>query len=67
MCFDYCFLRDQPGGESVLVLVGWEKGTKVMLAQVVPFWGGEVDLSVGQLLRDLRNIVVQLRLSPRAT
>ena len=37
ICFDYCFLRDHPGGESVPVMVGREKRTKMMIAHVVPF------------------------------
>ena len=53
ICFDYCFLRDHPGGESVPVLVGREKRTKMMLAHVVTFKGGGIDWLVGQLIRDL--------------
>ena len=58
ICFDYCFLRDHPGGESVPVLVGREKKTKMMIAHVVPFKGGGVDWLVGQLIRDLRKMGV---------
>ena len=58
ICFDYCFLRDHPGGESVPVMVGREKRSKMMLAHVVPFKGGGVDWLVGQLLRDLRKMGV---------
>ena len=47
ICFDYCFLRDHPGGESVPVIVGREKKTKMMIAHVVPFKGGGVDWLVG--------------------
>ena len=54
--FDYCFLRDHLGGESVPVMVGGEKRTKMMIAHVVPFKRGGVDWSVGQLLRDLRKM-----------
>ena len=43
ICFDYCFLRDHPGGESVLVMVGLEKRSKMKLAHVMPFKGGGVD------------------------
>ena len=57
VCFDFCFLRD-PGGESVPVLVGREKRTKLMFAHVVPFKGGGDDWLVGQLLRDLRKMGV---------
>ena len=39
ICFDYCFLRDHPGGESVLVMVGREKRSKIMLAHVVVLIG----------------------------
>ena len=53
ICFDYCFLGDHPGGESVPVLVGRGKRTKMMIAHVVPVKGGGVDWLVGQLLRDL--------------
>ena len=58
ICFDYCFLRDHPGGGSVPVMVGREKRSKMMLAHVVPFKGGGVDWLVGQLLRDLRKMGV---------
>ena len=34
--FDYCFLRDTTGGESIPVLVGREKYSKLMVAHVVP-------------------------------
>ena len=54
VCFDYCFLRDHPGGESVLVMVSQKKRLKMMLVHVVPFKGGGVDGLVGQLLRDPR-------------
>ena len=54
VCFDYCFLRDKPGGESVPVLVGRERKTRMVLAHVVPFKGSGVDWLVAQLLRDLR-------------
>ena len=37
--FDYFFLRDYLGGESVPVMVSREKRTKVMIAHVVPFKG----------------------------
>ena len=56
--FDFCFLRDHPGGESVPVLVGREKRTELMFAHVVPFKGGGDDWLVGHLLRDLRKMGV---------
>ena len=31
MCFDWCFLRDHPGGENIPSLIGREKETKMML------------------------------------
>ena len=59
ICFDYCFLRDhataKASGESVLVMVGRDKRSKMVLAHVVPFKGGGVDGLVGHLLRDLKN------------
>ena len=58
ICFDCCFLRDHPRGESVPLMVGREKRSKMMLARVVPFKGGGVDWLVGQLIRDLRKMVV---------
>ena len=58
ICFDYCFLRDKPGGESIPVLVGRERKTRMLLAHVVPFKGGGVDWLVGQLMRDLRKFGV---------
>ena len=51
ICFDCCFWRDRPGGESVPVLVGRERRTKMMLAHLVPLKGGGVDRFVEQLLR----------------
>ena len=39
MSFDYCFLRDATGGESITVLVGREKYSKFMAAHVVPYKG----------------------------
>ena len=56
-CFDYCCLRDHPEGESVLVMVGREKRSKMVLADMGPFKGGGVDGLVGQLLRDLKKMV----------
>ena len=58
ICFDYCSLRDYPGGESVPVLVGGEKETKVMIAHMVPFKGGGVNWLVEHLIRDLRKMGV---------
>ena len=40
------------------LMVGREKRSKMMLARVVPFKGGGVDWLVGQLIRDLRKILV---------
>ena len=54
--FDYCFLRDTTGGESIPVLVGREKRSKFMVAHVVPYKGAGVDWVVGQLVRDLRKM-----------
>ena len=34
LCFDHCFLRNYPGGESMPVMVGRENKTKI--AHVVP-------------------------------
>ena len=56
--FDNCFLRDHLREESVPLMVGREKKSKMMLARVVPFKGGGVDWLVGQLIRDLRRMVV---------
>ena len=58
ICFDYCFLRDSTGGDSVPVLVGRERGSKFVIAHVVPFKGAGADWVVGQLLRDLRKMGV---------
>ena len=54
--FDYCFLRDVTGGESIPVLVGRERNSKFLLAHVVPFKGAGVDWVVSQLVRDLRKM-----------
>ena len=56
VCFDYCFFRDKPGGDSLPVLVGRERRSKMIVAHAVPFKGGGVDWLVGQLLRDLRKM-----------
>ena len=54
--FDYCFLRDSTGGESVLVWVGREKSAKFIVAHVVPYKGAGADWVVGQVVRDLRKM-----------
>ena len=54
ICFDYCFLRDKPGGESVPVLVGRERHSRMTLAHVVPHKGSSVDWLIPQLQRDVR-------------
>ena len=56
ICFDYCFFRDKPGGDSIPVLVGRERKSKMILAHAVPFKGGGVDWLVCQLQRDLRKL-----------
>ena len=57
MSVDYCFLRDQPGGESIPVLVGRERERQsgMILAHVVPH-KGDVEWLVKQLVRDLRKL-----------
>ena len=42
-------------------MVGQEKRSKMMLARVVPFKRGGVDWLVGQLIRDLRRMVVHAK------
>ena len=52
----FAFFRDYLGGESVPAMVGRGTRTKMMIASVVPFKGGGMDWSVGQLLRDWRKM-----------
>ena len=40
ICVDYCFIREEAGDDYSVVLVGKDRGTKLILAHVVPFKGG---------------------------
>ena len=49
---DYCFIRDAP--ESTTVVVGNDRETKLILARVVPFKGGDTEWVSKQVCRDLQ-------------
>ena len=55
---DYCFLRDEAGGESVPVLVSRYSDSKSLAAHVVPHKGASTEWAVGQVCRDLRKFGV---------
>ena len=54
--FDYCFPRKETGGDSVSILVGKERKTKMMIAHVVPMKGSGVQWLADQLVRDIRKL-----------
>ena len=71
--FDYCFPRNEAGGEYQVVLVGKDRETKMFLAHVVPFKGAEVEWITQQISRDLRrfgihgNVVLRSDQEPAIT
>ena len=50
---DYCFLRNEPKGESTPVLVVKDRDSKALAAHVVPYKGGDLEWAVLQTVRDL--------------
>jgi len=53
MSFDYCFLRDSPGGELVPVLLGKDRESGTLIAHAVPEKGAGLDWTAKQICRDL--------------
>ena len=51
---DYCFSREVAGQDYSVVLVGKDRETKLILAHVVPFKGGDTEWVSEQVCRDLR-------------
>ena len=54
--FDYCFLRNRQGGESVPVLVGKDVEKKLFMAHVVPCKGTDFEWVAKQVCKDLRKL-----------
>ena len=52
--YDYCFMRNNPGGDYVPVLVAKDKWTKLISAHVVPFKGADVEWISQQCSRDIQ-------------
>ena len=50
---DYCFPKDQVGGDYAVVLVARDRETKMTVAHVVPHKGAEQEWVAEQLVRDL--------------
>ena len=51
---DYCFIREVAGEDYSVVLVGKDRETKLILAQVVPFKGDDTEWVSEQVCHDLR-------------
>ena len=66
VCYDYCFLRNERGGNWILVLVSKDKASKLLCAHVVPNKGAGVDWVVEQCLRDLERMGYLGRVTLRA-
>ncbi len=56
---DYCFIRDEPGDEYSVVLVGKDRSTKLILAHVVPNKGGDVEWVCEQVCRDIKKFGIR--------
>ena len=54
--FDYCFPRNEVGGETVPVLVGRVSDSKALLGHVVPAKGAGVEWTVKQIIKDLQKM-----------
>ena len=50
---DYCFMRNEPNGESTPVLVLKDRDSKAIAAHVIPHKGGDLDWGVQQTVRDI--------------
>ena len=53
VCWDYCFPRDGPGSNYVVVLVGQDRQSRATVAHVVPFKGADQEWVAEQCARDL--------------
>ena len=53
---DYCFLRDEPGSESVVVLVGRDRRSGLYIGHRVPQKGAALDWIGAQVVRDLQKM-----------
>ena len=56
---DYCFIREGPGEDYSVVLVGKDRETKLILAHVVPCKGGDTEWVSEQVCRDLRKFGIR--------
>ena len=54
--FDYCFLRNRQGEESLTVLVGKDRQTNCFIAHAVPTKGTRDDWVALQIARDIRRL-----------
>ena len=52
--FDYCFLRNRPGGDQAKTVVGKERMSQGFVAHVVPSKGTGAEWVAQQLARDIR-------------
>lgn len=52
--YDYCFLRNEAGGDYAPVLVSKDKWTKMITAHVVPYKGADVEWIREQCKRDIQ-------------
>ena len=50
---DYCFMRNEPKGESTPVLVVKERDSRALAAHVIPYKGGDLEWAVMQTVRDI--------------
>ena len=56
---DYCFIREAAGKDYSVVLVGKDRETKLILAHVVPFKGGDTEWVSEQVCRDLQKFGIR--------
>ena len=56
---DYCFIREAAGKDYSVVLVGKDRETKLILAHVVPFKGGDMEWVSEQVCRDLQKFGIR--------
>ena len=54
--YDCCFVRDQPGMESVMILVLKDRATRMVSTHVVPLKGAVIDSVIQQCARDLERL-----------
>ena len=56
LSLDYAFPRKEKGGESVTVLIGKDRKSKLRVAHVVPVKGAGMKWIVDQVVRDIRKL-----------